>query len=514
VTGLGVVGAGTMGAGIAQIGALAGMDTVVHDPDLSALEAGMERVRARLTSGAERGRWSAIDASDAASRLRAADSIEALAGCDVVIEAGPEDLAVKRAIFASLAGACAPEALLATNTSSIPVTAIAAHVPNPERVVGLHFFNPVPLMKLVEVVPATQTSPLVIEHAREVGEALGKRVIVAQDGPGFLVNRCGRPFYGEALRLLAEQVAGVEQIDRICRIGGRFRMGPFELMDLVGIDVGLAVARSIADRSFGEPRWRPSPLQALMVESGRLGRKSGHGWYVYGDGEYRADDPAPPDPADAGGRPLSVIGTGPVAERLRALAQTAGFAVSTEDMAHAGPVILAEGQLRRPANDAECPILSCASRSLASWGAPRSVGFSVLPTTQEVRLVELTRGSACSEQDAGQAKELFNAMGLHVEWVGDAPGLVLGRIVAQIVNEACFAVGEGIATGEDVDAGARLGLNYPRGPLAWGAELGWDVVAGWIEGLWRERREERYRPAPWLLRAAMGGGDAGSARPR
>ena len=209
-----------MGAGIAQLGALAGVETHIHDPVAEALAAGIEKTRANLAKGAERGRWSEEDADAAAGRLHPAAALEDLAGCDFVIEAAPERLELKRELFQELSGICGADAVLATNTSSIPVTFLATAAAEPANVVGMHFFNPAPLMKLVEVIRGLDTSDAAIEAARELGEAMGKRVILAADGPGFLVNRCGRPFYSEALRLLQERVATHEQIDRICRLGG------------------------------------------------------------------------------------------------------------------------------------------------------------------------------------------------------------------------------------------------------------------------------------------------------
>src|SRR4051812_2953343 len=232
---LGVVGAGTMGAGIAQLGVLAGLDTYLHDPFPEALERGGERVHRGLAKGAERGRWPEEVAVEAEARLVLAGTLEELAGCELVIEAAPERVELKRELFERLSEVCAPETVLATNTSSILVSSLASAAAHPENVVGMHFFNPPPLMHLLELIAAKQTGERALAVARAVGDAMGKRVIVASDGPGFLVNRCGRPFGAEALRLLQERVATHEQIDRICRLGGGFRMGPFELMDLVGI---------------------------------------------------------------------------------------------------------------------------------------------------------------------------------------------------------------------------------------------------------------------------------------
>jgi 3-hydroxybutyryl-CoA dehydrogenase len=278
---LGIVGAGTMGAGIAQLGGLAGIDTLLHDPIEAALDRGVQVIQKNLAKGAERGRWSRDAAAVAAQRVRAVRSLEELGDRELIIEAAPERLELKRELFGKLSQICGPGTVLATNTSSIPVTDIASAAAEPENVVGLHFFNPPPLMKLVELIAAVQTGERALAIARATGEAMGKRVIAASDGPGFLVNRCGRPFGIEGLRLLQERLASHEEIDRIYRVGGGYRMGPFELMDLVGIDVSLAVARSFYELSFGEPRWRPGPLAARMVAAGRLGRKTGAGFHTY-----------------------------------------------------------------------------------------------------------------------------------------------------------------------------------------------------------------------------------------
>src|SRR3954447_25860533 len=369
---LGVVGAGTMGAGIAQLGVLAGLDTYMHDPVPAALERGGERVHRGLAKGAERGRWPEGVAVEAETRLVLASSLEELSKCDLVIEAAPERIELKRELFERLSEVCDAETILATNTSSILVSSLASAAAQPSNVVGMHFFNPPPLMKLLEVIAATQTGKRALAMASAVGEAMGKRVIVASDGPGFLVNRCGRPFGAEALRLLQERVATHEQIDRICRLGGGFRMGPFELMDLVGIDVGFEVAKSFDAQSFGEPRWKPNVLQARMVASGRLGRKTGAGWYEYGGGEadgaqgrgspegatgrgapegatgraspggaagrtptagdaggssqsHRPEDPPPPEAGGGDGRRIAIDGVGPVASELRRRARAGGF---------------------------------------------------------------------------------------------------------------------------------------------------------------------------------------------
>jgi len=288
---VGVAGAGTMGAGIAQLACMAGYDTRLYDLDRKALERAIEVLRNGLRRGVERERWSEADAKRAFSHLKGDMTVELLKGCEIVIEAAPEDLELKRDLFHRLADVCADRTVLATNTSSLSVTAIAAGIPYEERVVGMHFFNPPALMELVEIVAGDSSSEQALALATEVAGRMGRTSIRARDGIGFVANRCVRPFNLEALRMLGEGVATHEEIDRVYRLAGGFRMGPFELMDLIGIDVNFAVARSFFEQSFGEPRWRPHPIQARMVAANRLGRKTKRGFYTYGDRPHRKRDP-------------------------------------------------------------------------------------------------------------------------------------------------------------------------------------------------------------------------------
>jgi 3-hydroxybutyryl-CoA dehydrogenase len=393
---VGVVGAGTMGAGIAQIAALGGYETFLYEIDEKQLERGLEMVRNGMRRGAERGRWSETEAAEALERLRTDTLIELLRECELVIEAAPEDLDLKRNLFERLAATCGPETVLATNTSSLSVTAIAAAVPEPQRIVGMHFFNPPALMELVEIVAGDESGEPGLERATEVASGMGRTPIRARDSVGFVANRCVRPFFLESLRMLAEGVAAYDEIDRIVRLGAGLRMGPFELMDLIGIDVNFAVARSFWEQSFGEPRWRPSPIHERMVASGRLGRKTGRGFYAYPKGEPHR----PRDPDIDGERP-----------------------------------IFEEDELER----------------IAGPNAPA----------------------------------------------------VLTRLGSTIANEACFALGERVATAEDINTAMRLGYNWPIGSLEWGERLGWSRALGVLEEL-RELQGEAYRPAP-LLRELSGG---------
>ena len=278
---VGIIGAGTMGGGIAQAAALAGFDVLLYDSSADALRASMERIRGDLRASVQKGKATPSDATGALSRIRPRSAFSDMGAADLVIEAAPEDLEVKKEIFRALDEIVAPRTILATNTSSLSITSIGSLTKTPESVVGMHFFNPPARMKLVEIVRGSRTSEETVRTVREVALAMGKTPVFCSDTPGFIVNRVARPFYGEALRVLGEGTATAEEIDRIVRLSGGFRMGPFELMDLIGIDVNYAVTKSVYEQFFQEPRFRPHPIQRHMVEAGTLGRKTGEGFYRY-----------------------------------------------------------------------------------------------------------------------------------------------------------------------------------------------------------------------------------------
>jgi 3-hydroxybutyryl-CoA dehydrogenase len=531
---IGVVGAGTMGAGIAQLAARSGAVALMCDPLAEALERGLVKAREGLAIEAAKGRLAEQEAQEAASRLHAVEQVSALAQCDLVIEAAPERLDLKHELFATLSEIVAQECVLATNTSSLLVTAVASAASNPERVVGMHFFNPAPVMRLLEVVAGEQSGEPALALAEATGRAMGKTVIRATDGPGFLVNRCNRPFGLEALRLLAERLAGIETIDQVCRMAGGFPMGPFELMDLVGVDTGLEVSKSFYEQSFGEPRWRPSPITVRYVAAGRLGRKSGRGYYDYSGvdagargGPYRASDPDPIEAHVGEGEGVIVLsGAGALADELRAAAAQAGYEVRSPHAPSGGvlPSLAIDCSLGAPSGVAAgarerapltevtstgpggARLVLCARGSLAALDpAGSAVGFHALTPLGEAQMVELTRSESSSPLAATRAERFFNTLGKHVSWVGDAPGLVLGRIVCQVINEASFALAEGVGSARDIDLGMMLGLSHPRGPLEWADTIGIDHVLAVLGALWEEYREERYRPAPALNRLALAG---------
>ncbi|MGD1056197.1 MAG: 3-hydroxyacyl-CoA dehydrogenase NAD-binding domain-containing protein [Solirubrobacteraceae bacterium] len=528
---IGVLGAGTMGNGIAQLAARSGARTLLYDPFPEALQKGVENARRGLAKEAEKGKLTDEQAKLAAESLQPVDDMAALADCELVIEAAPERLELKHEMYGKLCEIVSEQCVIATNTSSLLVTAIATGATHPERVVGMHFFNPAPLMRLLEVVAGVESSDEALAIARATGEAMGKTVIVAKDGPGFIVNRCNRPFGLEALRLLQEQIADLQTIDRICRMEGGFRMGPFELMDLVGVDTGFEISKSFYEQSFGEPRWRPSMIAARYVAAGLYGRKSGRGYYDYSQvsSAHRAPDPEPLQagaPGHDGEGVVVIAGESVLAEELRAAAEQAGYEVRSPHAPKGGvlpslvldceasPVNQSgsgapEGQPDRrglPHPQGGARVLLCARGSLAALDPGGSaVGFHVVGPLERAGLVELTRSESSSPVAAGRAERFFTALGKHVVWVGDAPGLVLGRIVCQLINESAFALGEGVGDARDIDTGMVLGLSHPRGPLEWADAIGLDHVLTVLGALCDEYREERYRPAPELRRLVAAG---------
>jgi 3-hydroxybutyryl-CoA dehydrogenase len=496
---LAVIGAGAMGAGIAASAVRAGIDVTLLDVDEAALAAGRRRVEAVLRRSVERGRLAGADADSAVRRLRTSPDLADAAGCAVAIEAVPERLELKRSVLAEL-GRVAPAAVLASNTSSISIGALADAAPVPERVLGLHFFNPPEAMRLVELVVTPRTDPAAAQAARGIAEAMGKTVVQVADGPGFLVNRCARPYYLEALRIVEDGIATPAQVDRICRLGGGFPMGPFELMDLIGIDVSLAVTRSMWEQSFGEPRWRPSPLQAHMVAAGRLGRKTGAGFRAGPNGADDAADPEPQPGAPAG--PVVIAGDDVLARELRALARARGVTLA-ERAVTADALTIAT----TPEAVSHAPrgtiALACDVGGPEIRRGLRACGFGLVPPLAGVRIVELAQEAWTDPRGAHAAAALFGALGLAVEPVRDAPGLVLARIVAQLVNEAAFAGDAAVAAPELVDVAMTAALGYPRGPVAWGRLLGPERVVGVLDALWEHDRDPRYRVAPSLRRGSL-----------
>jgi 3-hydroxybutyryl-CoA dehydrogenase len=479
-----VVGAGTMGAGIAQIAAVAGHPVIVYDAAEGAAARAVAAVRDRVARLVQKGRLEGpVDL-----RLEVAGELGELARAACVIEAVAEDLAVKQALFADLEKVVAPDCVLATNTSSLSPTAIAAGLSHPGRLVGLHFFNPAPVMRLVEVVSGLATDPAVAAAITRLAQDWGKQVVQASATPGFIVNRVARPFYAEALRLAEERVASPATIDAVLTRAGGFRMGPFALMDLVGQDVNEAVTRSVWAAFGYDPRFAPSLLQRAMVEAGWLGRKTGRGWFRYGDDA----EPSEPDAAPARSAPSWVTAHGE--SPLRILLARSGVEIRAGERRD-GTVELPGGML----------LVRCDGRPATALGRPAVVVDRALDDASATGIAIAASDGAPADAVA-EATGLLQAAGLAVYVVDDAPGLVVTRTVAMLVNGAVDARHKGVASAADIDTAMRLGTNYPLGPLAWGDRWGPATVVGILDAMQAWYGEDRYRPSALLRRIAAAGG--------
>jgi 3-hydroxybutyryl-CoA dehydrogenase len=488
-TPIAVVGAGAMGAGIAQVAAVAGHSVRLLDnrPDVAARA--VAGIRAQLAKMAEKGRLTAADAAAAGMRLLPAHEIADLAGAGLVVEAIVEDLQEKQALFADLEGIVGRDCILSTNTSSISVTAIGAALRHPERLAGLHFFNPAPLMALVEVVSGLATDRAVAETLFNTAAAWGKTPVHARSMPGFIVNRVARPYYAEALRLVQEGAADCATIDAVMREAGGFRMGPFELMDMIGLDVNFAVTSSVWRGFFHDPRFLPSLLQQELVDAGRLGRKSGRGFHDYREGAARPapnSEPAQPAPAK-----ITLFGESTATDALAARLAAAGVAFA--------PAPESDGRIAE-ADDAALYVTDgrSATRRAAESGCSDTVLIDLALDYATAGRIAIAAAEQCQPAAVSCAVGLFQAAGMAVSRFADVPGLAVMRSVAMLANEAADAVNQGVCSAAAADSAMCLGVNYPRGPLAWADGIGLPAVRNVLANLGAAYGEDRYRISPLL----------------
>jgi 3-hydroxybutyryl-CoA dehydrogenase len=493
-----VLGAGTMGIGIAQVAAAAGHHVLVHDVAAGAVTRAKRDLGQRLMGSVARGSMTEDAAAGLLDRITGCDALAELAGCGLVVEAIVEDLDAKRATFRLLEQILAPEAILATNTSSLSVTAIAAGLERPGRVVGMHFFNPAPVMPLVEIVSAATTDPAVADLVHATATAWGKTAVRCASTPGFIVNRVARPFYGEALLMLQEGMADPSTIDAAVTGAGGFPMGPFTLMDLVGLDVNLAVSTSVYEQTYHDARFAPSVIQRSLVDAGRLGRKSGRGFYGYGPDDER---PAP-----------AAVGSGPVAGPVTVHGDM-GWAAGLVGRLRSAGVTVDEGEVTEVAHlrYQDTVLVPTDGRTATELGAVGTLGGAVV-VLDLVRDWKTAAGVAVAAAGGappsalGAAAGVLGAGGLIAHPVSDRPALVLMRIVAQLASVAADAVMEGVAAAGDVDVAMRLGTGYPAGPLEWGDAIGSAALAAVLDRLHAYYGLERYRVAGAIRQASLTGG--------
>ncbi|MFE8017147.1 3-hydroxyacyl-CoA dehydrogenase [Streptomyces antibioticus] len=481
-----VVGTGTMGQGIAQVALLAGHLVRLYDTAPGRAREAAGAIGARIGRLVEKNRLTAADGDAARARLLPAEHLTDLADCTLVVEAVLEELGAKQELFRALEDIVGEDCLLATNTSSLSVTAVGGALRNPGRLVGLHFFNPAPLLPLVEVVSGYVTDVSSATRAYETARAWGKTPVACADTPGFIVNRIARPFYAEAFAVYEAQGADPATIDAVLRECGGFRMGAFELTDLIGQDVNESVTHSVWRSFFHDVRFTPSLAQRRLVESGRLGRKSGQGWYDYREGA----EPAEPHTAEPRPAPAYVVAEGDLgpASELLALIREAGVQVREDEEDHGtrlvlpggGQLTLADGQTSVEFRDV--------------------VYFDLAFDYRKATRIALSASQDTSAQTLSEAIGLFQALGKDVSVIGDVPGMIVARTVARIVDLAHDAVAKGVATEEDIDTAMRLGVNYPLGPFEWSRRLGRTWACSLLDDLHERDPSGRYAPSLALYR--------------
>lgn len=462
---VGVVGAGAMGGGIAQLAAAAGHPVLLFDAFEGAAAKGKDRIAKGLEGLVARGKMDKADVDALLGRITLVSDISDLAPAALIVEAIVENLDVKRSLFGNLEDIVAPDAVLGTNTSSISITSIARDLKHPERLVGMHFFNPAPVMKLVEVISGVATSKGVAETVFATAENWGKVAVHAKSTPGFIVNRVARPYYAEALRLYEEQVANPATIDALLTEGGGFRMGAFALMDLIGNDVNYTVCKSVFDAYYQEPRFRPSIVQLELVNAGRLGRKSGRGFYDYAEGA------AAPAPQTSATPDKATTIDGYIAGSA---AEADGVFIVATDGRRAAEVAREMGK----------PVILC---DHIEKGGKR-LGFT---TSADVPQESVARFIAT-----------LAAQGIAATELPDWPGLVVMRTIAMLANEGFEAVMQGVGTEEGVDLAMRYGVNYPKGPIGWAREIGLGRVLATLGHIQALTGDPRYRASMALRIAA------------
>ena len=480
-----VVGAGIMGSGIAQIAAQAGHTVMLFDAQPNAATTAKAKLVAVFERLVMKGKFSEQEAAQTLSMIEPIESLDGVENVGLVVEAIIEDIEIKRSLLQQIESIVDKNCVLATNTSSISVTAIANGMRHPERLVGMHFFNPVALMKLVEVVSGLQTSPAVAESIFKLAESWGKVAVNARSTPGFIVNRIARPFYAETLALLQEQAATPAILDSCLRAAG-FRMGPCELMDLIGHDTNFAVTRSVYAANFYDKRFAPSLVQQELVDGGLLGRKSGRGFYDYNQPvETDATEfvaPAALPSTDS----LSVHGSGFIADRFASMLEQQDCGFERVESSDWCGLQVAAAQLRLTDG-----------RPASQLGADIAV-FDLPLTDDGGSALALSLAANASEQWIEDAAQWLTVFGFQPQRINDAPALVVARTIAMLINEAADAVQQGVCTEVDADAAMKLGVNYPAGPFEWLANWDAKAVIELLDNMDSYYRGERYRVSPWL----------------
>ncbi|QOD13859.1 3-hydroxyacyl-CoA dehydrogenase [Psychrobacter sp. 28M-43] len=501
-----IIGTGIMGMGIAQTAAQAGIQVLLYDAKSGAAEQGRQSLQGTLEKLTAKGKFTDEQLQDTLSNLTVLQELSQIATAEIVVEAIIENLDIKKQLFAQLEGVVTADTILATNTSSLSVTAIAADCDHPERVAGFHFFNPVPLMKIVEVIPGLSTQQSVVDVLSDLAKRMGHLGVVAKDTPGFIVNHGGRAYGTEALKILGEGVTTFENIDRILREGAGFRMGPFELLDLTGIDVSHPVMESIYNQFYHEARYRPHPLTRQMLVGKKLGRKVGEGFYHYENGQKLSTVTTQDQSSEAliSDAVITSVWVGAdLAEDKNQLVdylKSQGVAIDDNEKPNSDSLVLLAPYGEDTTNAAiryqVDPKQAVAIDMLTGLAKHRTLMPSLI--TQE-RFVAQAYALFSKGLDNSEAtKQPIVGATL----IAESTGFVAQRVVAMVINLGCDIAMQGIASPEDIDNAVKLGLGYPYGPISWGDHLGASRVLLILERIYGLTGDPRYRPSPWLQRRA------------
>jgi len=484
-----VVGAGAMGRGIAQIAAQAGSIVRLYDTQAPAVEKARADISSQWSRLQEKGRMDEAQVRACNERMQPASTLADLADCDLVVEAIVERLDVKKSLFADLEGVVSESAILATNTSSLSVTAIAAGTKRPQRVAGYHFFNPVPLMKVVEVIAGLKTDPQVCAQLAAYAKEMGHTAVQAQDTPGFIVNHAGRAYGTEALRIVSEGIADFATIDRILKDQAGFKLGPFELLDLTALDVSHPVMESIYRQYYDEPRYRPNVITAQRLAGGMVGRKVGEGFYAYVDG--KAQMPAEPATPKVDEIPPVWVSTRAARRaELYQLLKDLGAKIETGQSPSMNALTLV----------APLGFDVTTVAVVERLDPARTIGIDMLVDDAATKRRVLATNPATRTDMRDAAHALFARDGKAVSVIRDSGGFVTQRVVASIVNIASDICQQRICTPKDLETAVTLGLGYPMGPLAMGDRWGPANILEVLFNMQTVYGDPRYRPSPWLRR--------------
>ena len=489
---MGIAGAGAMGRGIAQVAALSGIPVLLYDARAQAVSDAINFITDMINKSAAKGKLPEADAKKAVSLIQRAGDLQDFSKCDIVVEAIIENLDAKRELFKKLEAVVSNDCILATNTSSLSVTAIGAVCREPKRVAGFHFFNPVPIMKLVEVVHGLATEDQTIDTLVAIAQSMGHTAVITQDTPGFIVNHIGRAFGTESLALLSENIAKAYQIDRILRNAAGFRMGPFELFDLTGLDISHTATEAIYNQFYQDPRFRPSYITQARLNAGFLGRKTGKGFYSYEHGKAVVQESKKKQThGDARGVKVWVDDSNPQSYNLlAAYLKSTGITIDTNSRPQKDSVIV----IAPAAEDATTTALN------AQLDPERVIAVDTLMGFDKQRTLMSTPATLRHIKDL--AEMIFGMDGVPVDTIDDSPGFIVGRVLAMVVNTGCNAAEKGIAAPGDIDLAIKSGLGYPFGPLEWGDKIGAMKVLDILNFLYSFYGDPRYRPTPWLIRRA------------